>query len=100
MPSRGDPSIEERLGIQFKYELGPDPGAPLFILVHGRAGNFDLMWTFRRCLPEGVHIFALQAPIPDPIGGYSWWDIADKAGNAAALKSAEARLKKFIEGIP
>jgi len=31
------------------------------------------MWAFRRTLPESWNIIAVQAPIADPVGGFSWW---------------------------
>lgn len=63
------------LGLKHKYLLSSNPNAPLVILIHGRAGDFDVMWTFKRCISEDHSIISVQAPIVDPIGGYSWWDI-------------------------
>jgi len=56
-----------------KTLLSGDPTAPLAVLIHGRAGNVEVMWAFRRCIPEQWSISAFEAPYPDPVGGFSWW---------------------------
>lgn len=94
-----DTKLEEITGLKFKYincEVGE---APLVFLVHGRAGNFDVMATFRRCLPVNCNIFFPQAFMDDPIGGYSWWKI-DELGKAQSfdrILEASSRLSRFID---
>lgn len=73
---RHSTSAEEyRIGLPFTYRAAEDPAAPLFVLIHGRAGNRDVMWLFERALPKDAAIVSFQAPQIDPIGGFSWWDI-------------------------
>ncbi len=61
-------------GLRYKHLCNFEKTAPLVVLVHGRAGNFDVMWAFKRAMPEGVNFVAPQAPLPDA-GGFSWWEI-------------------------
>jgi phospholipase/carboxylesterase len=91
-----DPSIESTLGLKFKYSLGSSADAPCVLMVHGRAGNYDVMWTFRRCIPEGVTIIAPQAPIADPIGGFSWWLVRPDWPKEEAVDAAQ-NLLEFVE---
>ncbi len=91
-----DSRFEEKLKLKFKYSLDPAKEAPLVYLVHGRAGNYDVMWTFRRCLPEGVSVIAPQAPLLDPIGGFSWWLVRDNWPKEEGVLAAQ-NLNLFIE---
>jgi len=61
----------------YLFEPGETAHSPLFILVHGRAGNVRIMSGISRSLPAGSARLFLQAPVPDPIGGFSWWLIED-----------------------
>ena len=61
--------------LEYKSLLVEDKSAPVVFFVHGRAGTREVMWTFNRCLPPDVSIIAPEAPRPDPIGGFSWWDV-------------------------
>lgn len=91
LPQRGDPA----LGLEHKLRLCGDPSAPLLVMAHGRAGNYDVMWTFARCAPEPCNIIAPQAFLPDPIGGFSWWLVDGMS--AADVTFAAERLQSFIE---
>lgn len=68
-------SIQEHAGLQCKAALHTDGKAPIIYMVHGRAGTYDVMWAFRRTAPEHFTLVAPQAPVPDPIGGFSWWQV-------------------------
>lgn len=85
------------LGLQHKYLLSNDPTAPLIFLVHGRAGTLDVMWTFKRTLPEECSIIAPQAPRPDRIGGFSWWDVEAGRHIHADTVAASQTLTKFLK---
>lgn len=70
---------------------------PWAILVHGRAGHLRIMSPFLRAIPESWGIVMVQAPKPDPIGGFSWWRIA--ASETDAPESPDdgvAALVSFI----
>lgn len=91
-------TAEARLitGLEHKLDLNAGHEAPLLFLVHGRAGNFDVMWTFKRCLTMPANIIAPQAYLNDRVGGYSWWDVEDKVGGREAVLLARDRLSSFI----
>lgn len=91
--------IASSLGLEHKFSFSRDLKAPLVLLVHGRAGTLDVMWTFRRCLPEGCNIIAPQALLADSIGGYSWWSMTNPSDKVALEKGVELaydKLKLFI----
>jgi phospholipase/carboxylesterase len=68
---------ETVVGLRYRHRLDAGAQAPLAVLVHGRAGTRDVMWLFRRCLPESCNIISFEAPDPDPIGGFSWWEVTE-----------------------
>ena len=85
------------LGLQHKVRI-TSPEKPLVILVHGRAGNFDVMWTFRRAVPEDYSVLLPQAPLNDPIGGHSWWQVGEQGRREdAPAQAAAGALQRFIE---
>lgn len=61
------------IGLQYRFERGQSTQSPIALLLHGRAGDCHVPWVFRRCFPKDFHVLSLQAPYPDPIGGFSWW---------------------------
>jgi phospholipase/carboxylesterase len=54
--------------------LRPDgtPPYPTVVMLHGRAGNEDVMWIFAQALPAEWLVLAPRALAEDPLGGYSW----------------------------
>ena len=95
MATECSPEALKALGLHHKIRLGSDPTAPLVFLVHGRAGNYDVMWAFRRCIPESFSIIAPQAPQADPVGGFSWWDIASSSAKEGG-GSAASQVVAFV----
>jgi len=84
-------------GLAHKTRIGPAPDAPLIILVHGRAGNYDVMWTFRRAIGDAWNAIAPQAPVVDPIGGNSWWEVKEGSrGEPDAMQAAATQLTAFM----
>jgi predicted esterase len=92
MKIESNPSEEELVGLKFNYREGASPDSPLVVFVHGRAGNRGVMWTFERCVPEGWHIVSFEAFLQDPIGGWSWWDMAQEGSRREAIEVAVTRL--------
>lgn len=87
----------EALGLRHKIALSQDNSAPLAVLVHGRAGTFDVMWAFRRCLPENTSILTPQAPLPDEMmGGYSWWDVEVPRVEQKDTEAAQQQLAAAV----
>ncbi len=96
-----DTEATQILGLEHTYRLASDPGSPLVYFVHGRAGTYDVMWLFRRAVPESFHIIAPQAPLVDPLRGFSWWQVADdrEVSDAEVQKSGEL-LSAFCHRAP
>jgi len=90
---------EERTGLRYRYLMASDPAAPIVYLVHGRAGNREVMWAFRRSLPEVCTIIAPEAPLADPIGGYSWWLVEPGRNHQPEALGAADRLGAFIRSV-
>ncbi|RMG43618.1 MAG: hypothetical protein D6719_03520 [Candidatus Dadabacteria bacterium] len=97
-------SAESALGLKFKGRITDDPEAPLVFMVHGRAGNYDVMWAFRRTVPDSFHILTPQAPFADSIGGYSWWHVdrqdSLQTEGIAALKSFILKAPEYYQLKP
>lgn len=53
------------------------------------------MLPFRRCLPEECNLLTLQAPHPDRLGGFSWWDI-ETADVQQQINLAFTQINSFI----
>jgi predicted esterase len=71
---------------------------PLFLLVHGRAGNVDVMWAFRRSLPQKAIVISVQAPEEDSIGGFSWWKVEGEITDEM-IEIGVKKLRNFIEEV-
>jgi phospholipase/carboxylesterase len=100
----GTPEAIASTGLIHRVLLAGPPDAPVALLVHGRAGTSEVMWAFRRSLPEGLNILAPQAFLPDPVGGFSWWDVSDFRGAESArvttreaIALARERLVSFLD---
>lgn len=103
----------QKLGLFHKVHLPKtrvSKKSPLVVLVHGRAGNANVMWVFSRALeklPITPIVVSPQAPNPDPIGGFSWWDV-NQSGPAnndpqyklSILAPAVTTLEHFIQKLP
>ncbi len=97
IPDLAEHASEQALGLPHRVLLHEDRNAPLVFLVHGRAGDSKVMWAFRRSVPAHWHIVSVQAPIPDPLGGFSWW-LVDGAGSMEDRARAGAEpLRRLIE---
>ena len=83
---------DEAIGLRFVYRPAESKHAPVVIFVHGRAGNRDVMWAFERTVPPSCAIVAFEAFLPDPLGGYSWWDMASNKSKLQAIRVAGERL--------
>jgi len=87
--------------IKSKLRQGHSKVSPLVYLVHGRAGNLDVMSSFLNVIPRDFSVISVQGPIPDRIGGYSWWDVnAENQFIKKEQEHAEALLSAFIMDAP
>ena len=87
------------LGLKFSIREGEKSG-PLFLFVHGRAGSLDVMWLFQSTVPQDATIIAVQAHLPDPIGGFSWWQIEPMPIPEEAVIEAAMKFENFVQKIP
>ena len=87
------------MGLRFLYRPGIDPSAPLVVLIHGRAGNRSVMWTFERVIPEGAHVVSFEAFLADPIGGWSWWDMTASGSRQEAIMYASQKLRGSLDAF-
>ena len=83
-------------GLAHALTMGDRLDAPLFVLVHGRAGNRHSMSMFRQVLPAGVNVLSPEAFLDDPVdGGRSWWFSGDKS--PASHDMARERFEQFLD---
>jgi phospholipase/carboxylesterase len=88
---------EDFVGLRFVHRVSPDPNSPLVVLVHGRAGNKQVMWTFDRLIPQGCSVVSFEAFLNDAQGGFSWWDVNGKPPLEPAILAACDRLQYALE---
>jgi phospholipase/carboxylesterase len=70
-------------------------------MLHGRFGDEDAMWLFRRTMPAGWLKIAPRAPQPDPRGGHSWALHEDGVWpDLPAFAHATAALTHFLQALP
>jgi phospholipase/carboxylesterase len=86
-----------QLSLVHKSVLTQNPSAPLLFLVHGRAGNVDVMWTFKSYFPKEWNIVSMQAPLPDPVGGFSWWYVHNEKITRESIDQGVQKLDFFID---
>lgn len=90
---------EVQVGLKFVHRAGSSPESPLLVMVHGRAGDRHVMWTFERVVPPTWHIASFQAFEPDPIGGWSWWQMGENGGRRPDIHQAARRLSQAIRSF-
>jgi len=83
-------------GLKFLYRPGASASAPLVVLLHGRAGNRSVMWTFERSIPTECHVVAFQAFLADPLGEWSWWDVTVPGSKKESIMFAADRLSRAL----
>jgi phospholipase/carboxylesterase len=60
------------MGLAYRIQQPEGPGPfPTAVMVHGRLGDEDVMWIFRRAIPRPWLVVAPRAPLIDK-NGYSW----------------------------
>jgi predicted esterase len=57
------------------------------------------MWTFERAIPEACQVVSFEAFLHDPIGGWSWWDMAVAGSKHEAIVNAAHKLRAGIEAF-
>lgn len=87
------------MGKKLVYEWGgnAERDAPLYILVHGRAGNLSVMKIFKRVLPSDAHLLFIEAPQPDELGGFSWWNMESAESPVQHVDTLISTIEALIE---
>ena len=89
-------------GLAFRYAMPSGPGPyPTAVLLHGRLGNEDVMWLFRRVVPRPWLVVAPRAIVPEGTSGFSWH--AQPRGQwpeLAAFDPAVDALSRFLNALP
>lgn len=75
---------------------------PTVMMIHGRAGNEEVMWVFARALPPSWLVVAPRAIQVDPDdGGYSWHPRqADEWPSLPMFDEGVAAVHRFIHALP
>ena len=63
----------KQTGLKHNVSLSAELSRPLVLLVHGKAGTCDVMKIFKSAFPDDCNFILPEAPLVDPIGGFSWW---------------------------
>ena len=90
---------EDAVGLKFFYRRGESSSSPLVVLIHGRAGNRGVMWTFERGIPHECHVVSFEAFLPDPLGGWSWWDMTAPGSKKEAITYAAKKCAVALEAF-
>ncbi|MCB9422303.1 MAG: dienelactone hydrolase family protein [Ardenticatenaceae bacterium] len=84
--------------VQLPQNAGPHRTV---VMLHGRAGNEDVMWVFAKTIPSDWLIIAPRAIEIDPDGGFSWrlraqdeWPTLDQFDEAVTA------VTQFIHALP
>jgi phospholipase/carboxylesterase len=88
-------------GLAFRYQMPNGPGPyPTAVMLHGRLGDEDVMWVFRKTVPRPWLVVAPRAPLADH-GQYSWLiQPPDQWPDLAAFAPAVAALTRFLRALP
>lgn len=89
-------------GLVHNVQVPQTPGPyPTVVMLHGRFGNEEVMWIFRRTIPHSWLVVAPRAPLGDPNGGYSWYKQAyGEWPPRPAFDEAVERVVQFINALP
>lgn len=96
-----DPALKKS-GLVHRVQKPEAPGPyPTVVMLHGRAGNEDVMWIFTKTVPQDWLIVAPRAIEPDPDGRYSWrlrWP--DEWPTLDQFDEAVTAVTHFIHTLP
>jgi len=92
----------DKTGLEHRLYVPEDggKGKPLVVLVHGRAGNSQVMWVFSKALEKlKPVVLSPQGFIPDIKNGWSWWPIHEKLSEDASAALRAERLAEVETGV-
>jgi len=87
-------------GLKSAFRRGLLADSPLIVGIHGKAGTLFVLNAFSSLYPKDYHLVFIEAPLPDALGGYSWWefDPATESTNTQWSK-AQAPALQLISAI-
>jgi phospholipase/carboxylesterase len=89
-------------GLAYRILMPDSPGPyPTAVLLHGRVGDEDVMWIFRKTIPRSWLVVAPRAPVAESRGGFSWH--VQPPGEWPDLKAfdpAVNALTRFLRALP
>lgn len=93
-----------KTGLDFRIYQSSDKPSGLLVLVHGRAGNKDLMWIFSKMAQglapeERPWIVAPQGFVSDIKDSFSWWPHHAKLADDAGPELRRERLAEVLSGV-
>ena len=88
-------------GLAYRYEMPTGPGPyPTAVMIHGRRGDEDVMWIFRKAVPRPWLVVAPRAPLADH-GLYSWHiQPQGEWPGIQAFEPAVDALARFLRALP
>lgn len=95
-------NVIEQAGLihRVKQPTGDGP-FPTVVMLHGRAGNEDVMWVFAPTLPSNWLAVAPRGIRIDPDGGYDWRPRGrDEWPTLAQFDEAVTAVIRFIHSLP
>lgn len=92
----------DRSGLVHRVEVPAGDGPlPTVVMLHGRSGDEDAMWIFRRALPDDWLVISPRGIKRDPAGGYAWHPRQrDEWPPLPMFDEAVGALVDFIESLP
>ena len=89
-------------GLVYRYLMPDGPGPyPTAVLLHGRLGDEDVMWIFRRAIPRPWLIVAPRAILAEAPGRYSWHhQPGGEWPELAAFDPAVDAVTRFLRALP
>lgn len=88
-------------GLAYRVQQPPGSGPyPTVVMLHGRLGDENVMWVFRRAIPRPWLVVAPRAPLADQslfswlIQPYGQWP------DLAHFDPAVAALTRFVRALP
>lgn len=88
-------------GLAYRYQMPNGPGPyPTAVMLHGRMGDEDVMWVFRKSVPRPWLVVAPRAPLADH-EQYSWLiQPPDQWPDLTMFAPAVAALTRFLRALP
>jgi phospholipase/carboxylesterase len=87
-------------GLVHRYLMPKGVAPATAVMIHGRKGNEDVMWVFRKAVPRPWLLLAPRAPFVEDYG-YSWQLPGGSAwADWSELDEGAAKLVKFVRALP